>query len=114
MDARRPGMLRYRQHQAEPWQEQCLFQKDREALPSHVTSMAAIRRKLTPLPPPGISLKKPHVLYEKVRKYVPPAYQDVICPRPTDYQEKQADGKETGHEYANNLCKEITEDGKRP
>jgi hypothetical protein len=91
MDAKRPGILRYRHHQTELWQEQSLFKKNREAFPAHITSMADIRRHLTPLPPPGIPLKKQHALYEKVRKYVPSAYQDVICPRPVDSQEKQAD-----------------------
>ena len=112
MDARRPGILRYRQHHTEPWQEWCLFKKGRESLPSNVSSIAAIQRHLTPLPPPGIPLKKQHVLYEKVRKYVPPAYQDVICPRPDDYQEKQADTNDNMHEESNIPCKEIMREAK--
>jgi hypothetical protein len=93
MDATRPGILRYRQHQTEPWQEHCLFKKKMVPLPADVSSMAAIQQHLTPLPPPGIPIKKQQTLYEKVRKYVPPAYQDVICPRPLDYQERRLDEK---------------------
>jgi hypothetical protein len=94
MDATRPGILRYRQHHTEPWQEHCLFKKKMVPLPADVSSMAAIQQHLTPLPPPGIPRKKQQTLYEKVRKYVPPAYQDVICPRPIDYQERRLDEKE--------------------
>jgi hypothetical protein len=91
MDATRPGRLRYRQHHTEPWQEAGIFRSGIERLPRDFSSFEAIQRLLTPLPPPGISIKKQHVLYEKVRKYVPQAYQDLLCPRPADYQEKGDD-----------------------
>ena len=101
MDAAHPGRLRYRQHHTEPWNEATLFKSGIDRLPSKFSSLKAIQRALTPLPPPGIPTKKQHVLYEKVRKYVPEAYQDVICPRPTDYHEKQADQEENKQTNAN-------------
>jgi hypothetical protein len=93
MDATRPGILRYRAHQTEVWQETCIFKSDIERLPVELTSLDAIQPFLTQLAPPGISVKKQHVLYEKVRKYVPAAYQDLICPQPIDYQEKGAESE---------------------
>jgi hypothetical protein len=84
MDAKRPGSLRYRQHQTDHWQELCVFKKGIEQLPGEWTSLAAIRQHLTSLPAPGIPLKKQHMLYDKVRKYVPPAYRDRLCPFPDD------------------------------
>lgn len=91
MDATRPGKLRYRQHHTEAWQEAGIFRTGIERLPKECSSFEAIQRLLTPLAPPGISLKKQHLLYEKVRRYVPAAYQDVLCPRPADYQERGAE-----------------------
>lgn len=91
MDATRPGRLRYRQHHTESWQEAGIFRSGVDHLPGELSSFETIHRTLTPLPPPGIPTKKQHVLYEKVRKYVPPAYQDIVCPRPTDYQKKGGD-----------------------
>jgi hypothetical protein len=86
MDATRPGRLRYRQHHTEPWNEVSLFRQGIERLPSTLSSLDAIQQTLNPLPAPGIPLKKQHVLYEKVRKYVPLEYQDLLCPQPADYQ----------------------------
>jgi hypothetical protein len=103
MDARRPGIVRYRQHQTEAWQELCLFKKGITQLPHDVSSIEAIRKHLTPLSPPGIPMKKQHVLYEKVRKYVPPAYQDILCPLPDDAQRSEEDN--TTHRNANDICK---------
>jgi hypothetical protein len=93
MDAKRPGRLRYRQHQTETWQEICLFKKGMEQLPAEFSSTKAIRQHLTRLSPPGIPAKKQHMLYDKVRKYVPPAYQDSICPLPDAYQDAQGEKK---------------------
>lgn len=98
MDARRPGILRYRQHHTEPWQERCLVKKGVEQLPGELSSIEAIRQHVTPLRPLGISTKKQHVLYDKVRQYVPPAYQDSICPRPDEYQEMHVDRANHSHE----------------
>jgi hypothetical protein len=89
MDAAHPGRLRYRQHHTQSWQEATIFRSGIDQLPRGFSSFEAIQQRLTPLSPPGIPLKKQHVLYEKVRKYVPSAYQDIICPRPIDYQEKE-------------------------
>jgi hypothetical protein len=97
MDARRPGFLRYRQHQTDSWQELRLFKKGIGQLPGEVSSIEAVRQHLTPLPPPGIPTKKQHVLFEKVRKYVPPAYQDIICPLPDDYQGREGNPKKIPH-----------------
>ncbi|MCP4603496.1 MAG: hypothetical protein GY847_23760 [Proteobacteria bacterium] len=91
MDATRPGRLRYRQHHTESWQEAEIFQSGIEQLPRGLSSFEAIQQLLTPLPPPGIPVKKQYGLYEKVRKYVPQAYQDTVCPRPADYQEQEGD-----------------------
>jgi len=88
MDATRPGRLRYRHHPTEPWNEACLFHQGIERLPSTLSSLGAIQQGLTPLPAPGIPMKKQHVLYEKVRKYVPQEYQELLCPRPADYHEE--------------------------
>jgi hypothetical protein len=91
MDASHPGVLRYRQHQTESWQEMGLFKKGVEQLPHELSSIEGIRQHLTLLSPPGIPPKKQHMLYEKVRKYVPPAYQDIVCPMPDDYRKEEAD-----------------------
>ncbi len=91
MDAANPGTLRFRPHHTETWQEADLFRSEIVQLPPKMASFEAIERALTPLAPPGIPLKKQHVLYEKVRKYVPEAYQDTICPQPLDYQQKGGD-----------------------
>jgi hypothetical protein len=93
MDATQPGILRFRAHHTETWQEACLFSPGVERLPSELSSFEAIQGALTPLAPPGIPLKKQHVLYEKVRKYVPAAYQDKICPRPVDYPESEGENE---------------------
>lgn len=91
MEATRPGQLRFRTHHTEPWQETCILKSGIDHVPRGLTSFEALHQTLTPLAPPGIPLKKQHGLYEKVRKYVPVAYQDVICPRPADYQEQAVD-----------------------
>jgi hypothetical protein len=91
MDAATPGTLRFRPHHTEAWQETNLFRSGSFPLPPKLASFEAIERTLTPLAPPGIPLKKQHVLFEKVRKYVPEAYQDTICPQPLDYQQKGGD-----------------------
>ena len=94
MDATRPGILRYRVHHTESWQETCIFKADIERLPVEFSSFDAIQQILARLSPPGIPVKKQHVLYKKVRKYVPTEYQDLICPRPTDYQEEGAESED--------------------
>jgi hypothetical protein len=94
MDASRPGRLRYRQHHTEEWQETGIFQSGIAGLPRELSSFETIQHALTALPPPGIPVKKQHVLYDKVRKYVPQAYRDIVCPRPSDYQEKEGESEE--------------------
>jgi hypothetical protein len=47
-------------------------------VPREFSSFEAIQQQLTPVSPPGIPVKKQHGLYEKVRKYVPLAYQDTL------------------------------------
>ena len=94
MDATRPGRLRYRQHHTEVWQEAGIFRSGLDQLPREFSSFETIQRALMPLPPPGIPVKKQHVLYEKVRKYVPQAYRDIVCPRPLDYQEKAGEDED--------------------
>ena len=94
MDATRPGILRYRAHQTELWQETCIYKADIERLPVEYSSFDAIQQRLARLAPPGIPVKKQHVLYEKVRKYVPTEYQALICPRPTDYHEEGAESED--------------------
>jgi len=91
MDAATPGTLRFRPSHTEAWQEADLFRSGIANLPLKWASFEAIERALTPVAPPGIPLKKQRVLYEKVRKYVPEAYQDTICPQPRDYQQKEGD-----------------------
>jgi hypothetical protein len=87
MDSTRPGRLRYRQHHTDAWRETGILKQGYEAIPAELSSLEAIQAALSPLTPPGISEKKQKILYEKVRKYVPVEYQDVICPRPEGYQE---------------------------
>lgn len=81
MDAARPGVLRYREHQRDPWQETQLFKKGAPDFPS----LQNVQDALMQLKPPGISEKKQRHLYEKVRKYVPEEFQDIVCPKPINY-----------------------------
>jgi len=81
MDATRKGILRYREHQRDSWQETQLYKKK---LPNF-SSMQNVQDVLIRLEPPGISEKKQKQLYEKVRKYVPEEFQDSICPKPINY-----------------------------
>ena len=113
MDARRPGFLRYRQHQTDSWQELCLFKKGIGQLLGELSSIEAVRQHLTPLPPPGIPTKKQHVLFEKVRKYVSPAYQDSICPLPDDYQGREANPKKNSTQ-PNLTCEQIRDGANIP
>jgi hypothetical protein len=106
MDAARPGRLRYRQHHTESWQETTIFRSGIEQVPSELSSFEAIQQQLTPLSPPGIPVKKQHGLYEKVRKDVPLAYQDIICPRPIDYQENEGDEKKNTDAEPNAMRKQ--------
>jgi len=81
MDTTRPGILRYRLRHTEPWAEKNLLKKG--ALSSlKLLSLRNLLSQLVQLKPPGISEKKQQELYEKVRKYVPPEFQDSICPKP--------------------------------
>ena len=83
MDTKRPGILRYRLRHTEPREERNLLKKG--ALSSlKLLSLKKIRSVLVQLKPPGISEKKQKELYEKVRKYVPPEFQDSICPKPQE------------------------------
>jgi hypothetical protein len=88
MEATSPGGLRYRYHHTDPWNEACLFRQGIERLPPTLSSLDAVHQALASLPAPGIPIKKQQVLYEKVRKYVPQEYQDLICPRPVDYHKE--------------------------
>jgi hypothetical protein len=81
MDAARPGILRYREHQKDTWQETQLFKKGTPDF----SSKQNLKDALIQLKPPGISEKKQKHLYEKVRKYVPEEFQDSICPKPINY-----------------------------
>jgi hypothetical protein len=81
MDAARPGVLRYRGCQRDPWQETQLFRKETPAF----SSLQYVQDALMQLNPPGISEKKQKHLYEKVRKYVPEEFQDSVCPKPINY-----------------------------
>ena len=78
MDAARPGILRYREHQKDTWQETQLFQK---GSPDFL-SKQNLKDALIQLKPPGISSTQQKHLYEKVRKYVPEEFQNSICPKP--------------------------------
>ncbi len=81
MDTTRKGILRYRRHQKEPWQEALLCKNEL----FDFSTVQNVQEILIQLEPPGISEKKQKHLYEKVRKYVPEEFQDRICPKPTGY-----------------------------
>ncbi|MCP4487826.1 MAG: hypothetical protein GY820_10990 [Gammaproteobacteria bacterium] len=81
MDAVRPGILRYRRHHRDIWQETQLFRK---GIPGF-SSVQNLKDALIQLKPPGISEKKQKHLYGKVRKYVPEEFKDSISPKPVDY-----------------------------
>lgn len=81
MDYSRKGILRYRERSMNSWQETQLNKKE---TPNSL-SIQKIKDVLTQLKPPGISEKKQKHLYEKVRKYVPEEFQNLICPKPIDY-----------------------------
>ena len=81
MDAKLSSILRYRLRHTEPWAEKNLLKKG--ALSSlKLLSLKNLLSQLVQLKPPGISEQKLQSLYEKVRKYVPPEFQDSICPKP--------------------------------
>ncbi len=81
MDAVRPGVLRYREHQEVPWQATQLFKKGTPEL----SSVQQVQDSLTPLKPPGMTEERQRHLYEKVRKYVPEEFQESVCPKPSNY-----------------------------
>lgn len=77
----RKGILRYRERQKVPWQETHLSKKK----VIEFASIEDIKNVLMQLEQPGISEKKQKHLYDKVRKYVPEKFQDIICPKPDNY-----------------------------
>ena len=81
MDSARKGIIRYRERSKNFWQESQLIKKE---IPDF-SSMQNVEDVLKRLTPTGISEKKQKHLYEKVRKYVPEEFQDIICPKPTNY-----------------------------
>jgi hypothetical protein len=81
MDSARKGILRYRERSKNSWQETQLNKKEIPDFPS----IKNVENVLTQLKQPGISEKKQKHLYEKVRKYVPEEFQDIICPKPINY-----------------------------
>ena len=87
MDTKRPGILRYRLRPTEPWKEKNLLKKG--AIDSlKLLSLKKVQSVLVQLKPPGISEEKQKELYEKVRKYVPPEFQDSVCPKPLEEKMK--------------------------
>jgi len=90
MDSTRGGILRYRRYSTDAWLDTQLLTQGAGTIPAELSSIEALQEALPPLTPPGMTKKKQKVLYEKVRKYVPAEYQDVICPPPEEYQKLQA------------------------
>lgn len=81
MDATRPGIIRYRKHQRQSWKETSLFKKTPK-----FSSLQKLQETLIQLKRPGISEQKQKHLYEKVRKYLPEEFQDIVCPKPINYE----------------------------
>jgi len=93
-----PGVVSVKKHLNDPWTEHLLFKKPLKA--SDVRSKNVFSPRL--LTAPGIALEKQINLYEKVRKYVPNEFKDLLCPKPSNYIDKSTSTK------PKNISKKLT------
>jgi len=80
-DTDRPGIVSVKENLRDEWIEYFLLKPPLNQ--SNAKSQCDIRPN--PLQSPGLNRIKQINLYEKVRKFVPDEFKDVICPKPTDY-----------------------------
>ena len=81
-DTDRPGMVHVKENLRDAWIEYLLLK------PPLNQSNAKSQCDVTPNPlqAPGLNRIKHINLYEKVRKFVPEEFKEVICPKPPDYK----------------------------
>lgn len=84
-----PGVISVKKHLNDPWTEHLLLKKSLNV--SDLRSKNVFSPRL--LVAPEIAHEKQISLYEKVRKYVPDEFKDVLCPKPSNYTDKSTSTK---------------------
>jgi len=80
-DTDRPGIVSVKENLRDEWIEYFLLKPPLNQ--SNAKSQCVVRPN--PLKSQGLNRIKQINLYEKVRKFVPDEFKDIICPKPTDY-----------------------------